>query len=120
MNISKLEKLISEKKLSKTKLAEKVGFTRPTLDNILSGGDAKISTVKAIADYFGKPIGYFFDEEDFSSELAKCKAELQVLKDKLASSGIKSSHVFLAVPLDDDEFLDLRKMKDKVIRILSK
>jgi transcriptional regulator with XRE-family HTH domain len=121
MNTSKLEKLINESKLSKTDICAKCGFTRPTLDNALAGADVKVSTVSSLAAFFRVPVGYFFDESDtadLSNELDVCKKEIQQLKGIVEKS--KASHVFLAVPIDDDEFLDLREMKDKVIRILSK
>ena len=114
MNISKLSKLVNDSKFSKTDICSKCGFTRPTLDNALAGADVKISTITSLAKFFNVSIGYFFDEENNNElliELDKCKKEIQELK---------SSHIFLAVPINNDEFLDLREMKDKVIRILSK
>lgn len=62
MNISKLNELVDKSKLAKQSICEKCGFTRPTLDNALSGGDIKISTLKSLADFFNVSVGYLFDE----------------------------------------------------------
>lgn len=64
LNFNKINKLFEESKYSKRELAKKCGFTRPTLDGLLQGADVKISTLIALANFFGKPISYFFDEEN--------------------------------------------------------
>jgi transcriptional regulator with XRE-family HTH domain len=63
MNTRKLEELIAESKISKQAICKECGFTRPTLDNALNGGDIRISILKSLSDFFGVPVGYFFDEE---------------------------------------------------------
>lgn len=64
MNTSKLQKLVDESKFTKAQIAQKCGFTRMTLDNILHGGDAKISTIEMLAHILGTTIGYLFDEQE--------------------------------------------------------
>lgn len=51
-----------EKKISKTKLCSSTGIARTTLDAILNGSDAKISTIEAIAGVLKVKIGALFDE----------------------------------------------------------
>lgn len=62
MNISKLNKLVETSKLNKTQIAAKCGISRTTLENLLSGADAKISTVESLASVLGIGVGYLFDD----------------------------------------------------------
>lgn len=50
-------------KISKKKLCDVTGIARTTLDAILNGGDARISTIEAIASALKLHVGYFFDED---------------------------------------------------------
>jgi transcriptional regulator with XRE-family HTH domain len=63
MNTKRLEELIAKSKVSKQSICKQCGFTRPTLDNALSGGDIRISILKSLSDFFGVSVSYFFDEE---------------------------------------------------------
>lgn len=54
---------MNECKLSKVKLCSATGIARTTLDAILNGADAKISTIEAIASVLNLHIGFLFDEE---------------------------------------------------------
>jgi transcriptional regulator with XRE-family HTH domain len=63
MNTNRLEELIAKSKVSKQAICKQCGFTRPTLDNALAGGDIRISILKSLSDFFEVPVGYFFDEE---------------------------------------------------------
>lgn len=63
LNINKLEKAINEGKLNKAKLCSISGIARTTLDAILNGSDAKISTIEALTSVLNIKIGYLFDEE---------------------------------------------------------
>ncbi|MCF0158770.1 MAG: hypothetical protein HUJ83_09690 [Veillonella sp.] len=49
--------------ITKSDLAAFCNITRRTLDNVLAGADAKISTVEAIAKNLHVPVSFFFDEE---------------------------------------------------------
>jgi transcriptional regulator with XRE-family HTH domain len=62
MNIDRLNNLITSSTLNKVQLAEKCLISRTTLDNVLSGSDAKISTIEALAKALGVNVGYFFDD----------------------------------------------------------
>lgn len=54
---------MTERNITKVKLCSSTGIARTTLDAILNGSDARISTVEAIAAAVGVPISYLFDEE---------------------------------------------------------
>lgn len=62
MNISKLNELLNSSKLNKVQVAERCSISRTTLDNVLQGADAKISTIESLARVFKVPVGYFFDD----------------------------------------------------------
>ena len=64
MNTRKLQQLVEESKFSKTQIAKKCGFSRMTLDNILNGGDTKISNLEILVNILGTTMGYLFDEQD--------------------------------------------------------
>lgn len=63
LNINKLQKAMDDGQYTKTKLCSATGIARTTLDAILNGSDAKISTVESLAKVLGVGVGYFFDEE---------------------------------------------------------
>lgn len=63
LNIKKIEAAMKECSLTKVKLCSATGIARTTLDAILNGADAKISTIEAIASELHLHIGYLFDEE---------------------------------------------------------
>lgn len=50
-------------KMTKAKLCSATGIARTTLDAILNGSDAKISTIEAISKVLNVRIGFLFDEE---------------------------------------------------------
>ena len=53
---------MSEARMSKKDLCSEIKIARTTLDSILNGSDAKISTIEAIAGALRVPIGCLFDE----------------------------------------------------------
>ena len=58
---------MSDKKMSKSLLCGRTKIARTTLDAILNGSDAKISTIESLANALGVPVTYFFDEENDTS-----------------------------------------------------
>ena len=60
--INKIEALKKQRKVSNTDLAEKTDMSRGGFELMLKSGDMKISTLKAIADFFNVPITYFFED----------------------------------------------------------
>ena len=123
MNIKKIESLIESSKMSKVQIAEGCDISRTTLDNVLAGADAKISTIEALARVLGVSVGSLF-EDDFASEASKVKmtehyeAEIKRLQSLLDKRG-KSTKVIVELDVDDDEFIKLG-LKDKVLQILNK
>ena len=95
MDVSKLKKLIEMSGLSKQAIADKCLISRPTLDNVLNGSDAKIRTIENLAKFFNIPVGYLFDSLDVNQtfngdsnvvvgrdnngniKVAKCQDELE-------------------------------------------
>ncbi|WP_195501837.1 helix-turn-helix domain-containing protein [Bacteroides clarus] len=127
MNINKLNELVNSSKLNKVQIAEKCGVSRTTLDNVLAGADAKISTIESLAKVLGISIGALFGDarEDIlstsingSSELEFYKREVERLQ-TLLNNQKKSTKVVVELDVDDDEFIKMG-LKDKVIQILNK
>ena len=120
MNISKLERLVKESKLSKVEIADLAGITRVTLDNALNGADAKISTIESIAKVLGVSAATFFDESEnvqTSSDIEFYKQEISRLQSLLNKH--KQTKVIVELDIDSDEFIKLG-LKDKVIQVLNK
>lgn len=125
MNIKLLSELVESSKMNKLQIAEACGITPTTLYNVLSGSDAKISTIEALAKVLNVPVGALFDEinkvdikfselEEANREIARLKSELDYYQ-----YGRRSTKVIVELDVDDDEFIKMG-LKDKVIRILSK
>ena len=121
MNINKIIKMLNESNLSKVQVAEMGGFTRTTLDNLLSGADVKVSTVESLAKVLGVHVGEFFTDEMSNKveqvEIESLKREIANLTEQLNKK--TSTKVVVELEVDSDEFVKMG-LKDKVIRILSK
>lgn len=123
MNINKLNELLNSSKLNKVQIAERCGVSRTTLDNVLAGADAKISTIESLAKVLGVSVGYLFDEEQSklnftgNDELEYYKREVERLQSLLNSK--RTTKVLVELDVDDDEFIKMG-LKDKVIQILNK
>ncbi|ROT12283.1 XRE family transcriptional regulator [Muribaculaceae bacterium Isolate-105 (HZI)] len=63
LNTKKIEQSMAVGKMTKAKLCSATGIARTTLDAILNGSDAKISTIEAISKVLNVRIGFLFDEE---------------------------------------------------------
>ena len=125
MNIKRLNKLINSSKLNKVQIAERCGISRTTLDNVLAGADAKISTIESLAKVLEINVGYLFNDTDegilsitSDSELDFYKKEVDRLK-TLLNRQKKSTKVIVEIEVDDDEFIKMG-LKDKVIQLLDK
>lgn len=127
MNINKLNELVNSSKLNKVQIAEKCGVSRTTLDNVLAGADAKISTIESLAKVLGISIGALFGDarEDILSTSINGSSELEFYKrgverlQTLLNNQKKSTKVVVELDVDDDEFIKMG-LKDKVIQILNK
>lgn len=127
MNTNKLNELINSSKLNKVQIAERCGVSRTTLDNVLAGADAKISTIESLAKVLGVSVGYLFDTANdkilsitpnIDSELDFYKKEVERLQ-TLLDKQRKSTKVVVELDVDDDEFVKMG-LKDKIIQILNK
>lgn len=63
LNVKKIETEMSNKKINKTTLCSTTGIARTTLDAILNGSDAKISTIELISKALNLKMGFLFDED---------------------------------------------------------
>ena len=125
MNIKRLNKLINSSKLNQVQIAERCGISRTTLDNVLAGADAKISTIESLAKVLEINVGYLFNDTDegilsitSDSELDFYKKEVDRLQ-TLLNRQKKSTKVIVEIEVDDDEFIKMG-LKDKVIQVLDK
>jgi len=122
MNINRLNELLESSKMNKVQIAERCGVSRTTLDNVLAGADAKISTIESLAKVLGVNVGYLFDEDCIidksvgDDELGYYKNEVKRLQ-TLLDNRKRSTKVVVELELDEDEFIKLG-LKDKVVRIL--
>jgi len=66
--ISRVRKLIDNKKITVREFAEKIGVSEPGIHNMFRTNDMKVSTLQKIADYFDVPITYFFDDIDAKNQ----------------------------------------------------
>lgn len=60
---SKLQKLISSRKLKDSDVLRRCNITRPTLIKIKNGGNINVETLAALANGLSVKITYFLDEE---------------------------------------------------------
>ena len=120
MNINKLQKLVADSKLNKVQLAEKCGFTRVTLDNVLQGSDAKISTIETLARVLGISVASLFDDSVSNDDtIKKYQEEIERLQSLLDKQKQMSTKVVVEFEVDSDEFVKLG-LKDKVAKVLNK
>lgn len=122
MNINRLNNLVNSSKLNKVQIAEQCSISRTTLDNVLSGADAKISTIEALSKVLGVSVGYFFEEDTTGVAqrdelIEKYKLEIERLNTLLNKR--RSTKVVVELDVDGDEFIKMG-LKDKVIQILNK
>ncbi len=118
-----VRQLMEEQNVKKTELANYLGIARNTLDDYLSGKTFMTSEkIEKVSIYFKKPISYLFgetnNEQENLTKILEYEEEIKRLKNQ--SSDNTTSQLFIAVPIDSDEFLDLREMKDKIIKVLKR
>jgi len=66
----KLKKLRKEKKLTQSKLDEKLGFSNRYTSKIESGVKPSMKTLKKLAEFFQVPIEYLISETEEANNLA--------------------------------------------------
>lgn len=125
MNLNRLNTALSSSKLNKAQIAEQCGISRTTLDNVLSGADAKISTVESLANVLGVSMGYLFDdttEENIDverSEISALKKEIERLQSLLDAKNNTSTKVVVEFDVTPDEFIKMG-LKDKIVQVLDR
>ncbi len=62
LNIKRITDAMTQAKLNKAQLCSKTGLARTTLDAILNGSDARISTIEALARVLNLSISELFDD----------------------------------------------------------
>lgn len=124
MNINKLNNLITASKLNKIQIADRCNISRTTLDNVLAGADAKISTIESLANVLGVNVGYFFDADltvnvgNENEVIERYKLEIERLQ-SLLNKQKRSTKIVVELDVDDNEFVKMG-LKDKVIQILNR
>ena len=85
MDTERLVELIKNSGLTKIQIAEQSGISRTTLDNVLAGADAKISTIEMLAKVLCVKVSYLFGEEggDNANEIEQYKSEIARLSSLL-------------------------------------
>lgn len=87
MNTQKLKKLF-DASTDKYGDARKMGTTYQTIINIINGANAKVGTLEKIAQFYGVPVGYFFDEAEADGKSSH-QAEIENLKGQI--KGLKEA-----------------------------
>lgn len=81
MNTERLNQLVEASSLNKSQIAKRCGISRTTLDHVLSGADAKVSTIENLAGVLCVNVGFLFDDAP-SSSADKINYLEQLLKEK--------------------------------------
>ncbi len=109
MNISKLKKLATVKKLSIKELSEKVGISETGMYKALKKGDFKISTLEKISAILDVPVGYFFEESSKNTG------------DIIGSQNYNVNNISIILDSKQQEIEYLKRellLKDKIIQLL--
>jgi transcriptional regulator with XRE-family HTH domain len=111
----KIKEYISKNRITQAEFALKVGVSTPTISKLINKNTCDLDTLLLVADEMKVSLDYLFDRDSIGNN-----KQSEIFLHKQEEIPNINSHIFLAIPIDNDEFLDLREMKDKVIRILSK
>lgn len=85
MNTSILKSIVSKSKLNKVQIADRCGFTRVTLENVLQGADVKVSTIEALARVLEVSTASFFLEDSNSINPNSKEDPSSITPDRLLS-----------------------------------
>lgn len=85
LNTKKIEDKMVSVNMSRANLCSRIHIEQDTLDSILDGGDAKVSTIEAIANELHINIGFLFDEEESFEIRNACRDYVE--KGKIEHSG---------------------------------
>ena len=98
LNVRKIEQAMSDAKITKAQLYSRTKIARTTLDAVLNGSDAKISTIETIANALGVPVSYFFDDQQANgnSSVAAINSDVTVGQNVLLEEKVKHLEELLA------------------------
>lgn len=111
LNPKKIESQLEGQRMTKSDLCSRVHIARSTLDSILNGADAKISTIEAIAKELHINIGFLFDEET-STEIRKAGRDY-VEQGKIEHKGGEYNGVSTSRQTDSDTIQKLTDIIDE-------
>lgn len=124
MNVKKIQDLFEQSK-DKYVDAKKIGTTYQSLYNLFHKGSViKVDLLQKIAEYYKKPVGYFFDEEEETERLREqlsqaqheiCRLEKENLY--LRDNKHSNTRVLIEIDVESDEFIKMG-LKDKVFQAL--
>lgn len=78
--ISKINLLLTIKKITVRKLASEIQVSEVGLHNMLKSGSMKVDTLAKIADFLEVPLSYFFEDSEKNSNIVDANDFLEVLK----------------------------------------
>jgi transcriptional regulator with XRE-family HTH domain len=78
--ISKINLLLTIKKVTVRKLASEIGVSEVGLHNMLKSGSMKVETLTKIAECLDVPLSYFFEDSENNSNFVDVDNFLEVLK----------------------------------------
>lgn len=107
MNVNLLNKLVLTSKMSKIQIAEKCNLSRTTLDNVLAGADAKVSTIETLAKVLGVKTSSLFEDETALFNEHSEQSQIKSLMDEISRlqsllNTRKSAKVVVELDLNDD------------------
>lgn len=121
LNIRKIEKAMMNGHISKSTLCTKTGIARTTLNAILNGSDAKISTIESISKVLNVKIGFLFDEE-IDLDIRQAGRDF-VEKGKIEHNGSEYSGAGSVEADLRDQIAQLKSQladKDRIIKLMEK
>lgn len=89
LNLGKIKQLSKEKGMSLVELSVQLGMSKQSLFKIIRENTTKISTLEQIANYFGVPLNYFFDDYEENQNQQELtdqeRNELVILRERVQS-----------------------------------
>jgi len=108
MNYEKI-KILYDKEAKKSDIPAKIGISRSNFDKIIKGEvNPTVESLEKIATYFGKRVGYFFDEPDAGELVGEVK-DLQY-KQEILNREIKHTKEVISL---QKEIIDGYKSREK-------
>lgn len=117
LNYTRLGELIKASNMNKTALATKCKVSRVTIDNLLQGGDVRLSTLNTIAKELGVSTASLMDDYDRPVQIGVVSQSGNVTKVNEANYYAGDAHALM----DKVKLLErIIEEKERTIQILSK